>query len=87
MAIENEWSPALRVLREFWYPPSLRYPQRVFLVRLENGDEVETVAEDQKDPDLLLFPAETNVFFQGVIRAWRQAGNAAPTREEYLQKL
>ena len=73
--------------REFWYPPSLRFPQRVFEILLENGDKVWTVAEHHKDPDLLLLPAETNVFFQGVIQAWRQAGNAAPTREQFLKKL
>jgi hypothetical protein len=32
----------------------------VLEIPLENGDKVETVAH--KDPDLLLFPVETNVF-------------------------
>ena len=85
--MEDEWSPAVLVLRKFWYPPSLRYSQRVFEIRLENGDKVQTVAEDQRDPDLLLCPTETNVFFMGVIESWRQAGNAAPTRQEFLNKL
>jgi hypothetical protein len=31
----------------------------VFEILLENGDKVKIVAEDRKDPDLLLFPAET----------------------------
>jgi hypothetical protein len=83
---EEDWSPAVRVLDEIWTPRSRRYPQRVFLVLLENGEKVETVAEDCKDK-LLFQAAEKNPFFERVIRLWRGAGNAPPTREQFLKKL
>jgi hypothetical protein len=83
---EEDWSLAVRVLGEYWTPRSLRYPQRVFLVLLENGEQVETVAEDCKDK-LRLTAAEKNPFFERVIGLWRAAGNAQPTREQFLKKL
>ena len=56
------------------------------MVLLENGEQVETVAEDCDDE--LLFPAaEQNPFFERVIGLWRGAGNAPPTREQFLKKL
>ena len=68
---------AVEVVKEWWGPKKLGYPQRVFDVLLSDGTKSKTVAEDAVD--VVEEPAEENPFYAEVIRTWRQT-NDVPVR-------
>jgi hypothetical protein len=77
---EEEERYALRVVQEVWGPRNKNYPQRVFRVELSDGEIIKTVAEDCDHPDR--GTAESNSYYQSVIKSWRAAGNSKPQRRQ-----
>jgi hypothetical protein len=69
---------ASHVLREYWFPPSRNYPQRLFQVQLSDGTLAIIVAEDRDHPSRRT--AETNTFYQSVIHQWRADDHLEPER-------
>lgn len=71
---------AVRVTSESW-PTNVKqnHPQRLFKIMLNTGQVVPIVAEDLDNPER--GTAEDNPFYEGVIQAWRDAGNVPPPRK------
>ena len=54
----GEWIPAVKVLREWWGPPSLQFCQRCFKFEMENGTKETILAEDVVHPELVTMTPE-----------------------------